>query len=400
MIRKIRLSLSAFVLFSFLSATVSIWPLALHASAQEGQKGSADGAQVASSAASASASRLAYPVSKRVEHVDNYHGVDIADPYRWLEDENSADTARWIEDQNKVTFTYLSSIPFRERMRQRVETLYDYPRYSSPSRRGEYYIFSKNEGLQNQSVLYIQKGLDGKPEVLLDPNKFSADGTSRLGAFSLSKDGTTAVYGISKGGSDWQEYFVMDVASRNKLADHLQWIKVSGVSWHGNGFYYSRYPAPEKGKELSSRNENHQVYYHRVGTPQSEDELVYEDKGNPQRFHGIGTTEDERFAILSISERGKGKKGNALFYRDLLKNEKTFNPIVAEISDDSFGVVDNVGDKFLIRTNRNAPNGRVIFFDPKNPDEKDWKDILPEREEPLQSAGTAGGKLFARGARM
>lgn len=395
MIGKFRLSLFALVLFSFLATTVWIWPLALPASAQDVQKSSADGAQVASSVASASASRLAYPESKKVEHVDNYHGVDVPDPYRWLEDESSSDTARWIEDQNKVTFSYLNSIPFREKMRERVEALYDYPRYSSPSRRGEYYIFSKNEGLQNQSVLYIQKGLDGKPEVLLDPNKFSQDGTSRLGAFSLSKDGKTAVYGISKGGSDWQEYFVMDVATRNTFSDHLQWIKVSGVSWHDNGFYYSRYPAPEKGKELSSRNENHQVYYHRIGTPQSEDELIYEDKENPQRFHGIGTTEDERFAILSISERGKGKKGNALFYRDLSNNEKTFNPIVAEISDDSFGVVDNVGDKFLIRTNRNAPNGRVILFDPKNPNEKNWKDVLPEREEPLQSAATAGGKLFA-----
>jgi prolyl oligopeptidase len=244
-------------------------------------------------------------------------------------------------------------------------------------------------------VLYIQKGLAGEPEVLIDPNKFSEDGTSRLGTFSLSKDGKTAVYGISKGGSDWQEYFVMDVPTREKKSDYLQWVKVSGVAWHGNGFYYSRYPAPEKGKELSSKNENHQVYYHRIGTSQADDELVYEDPENLQRFHGIGTTEDERFAILSISERGKGKKGNALFFRDLKKGEKTFSPIIAEIGDDNFGVIDNVGDKFLIRTNRNAPNGKVILFDPKQPKEANWKDILPERPEPLQSAGTAGGKLFA-----
>ena len=173
------------------------------------------------------------------------------------------------------------------------------------------------------------------------------------------------------------------------------WMKDSGVSWQGDGFYYSRYPAPEKGKELSSKNEFQAVYFHKVGTPQSEDVLIYEDKANPLRFHNVGTTEDERFAILSISERGKGKKGNALFYKDLSKNETKFSPIVAEIGDDNYGVIDNVGDKFLIRTNRNAPNGRVVLVDPKNPAEENWKDILPEREEPLQGSGTAGGKLFA-----
>ncbi len=382
------------VLSAFVMSAFSFLPLAPYAGAQGGQKLSEDAGQVASSVA-ASASRLVYPKSKKINHVDTYHDVTVPDPYRWLEDETSAETTSWIESQNTVTFAYLATIPFRQKMRQRIEKLYDYPRFSSPSRRGEYYIFSKNEGLQNQSVLYIQKGLDGKPEVLLDPNKFSEDGTSRLGAFSLSKDGKTAVYGISTGGSDWQEYFVMDVASRKKQADHLQWIKVSGVAWHGNGFYYSRYPAPEEGRQLSSRNENHQVYYHKIGTSQSEDRLVYEDPNNPQRFHGIGTTEDERFAILSISERGKGKQGNALFFRDLEKAETSFTPIVGEIGDHSFGVIDNAGDKFLIRTNHKAPNGRVILFDPQHPEEENWKEILPEREEPLQSTGTAGGKLFA-----
>ena len=172
-------------------------------------------------------------------------------------------------------------------------------------------------------------------------------------------------------------------------------MKASGVSWQGDGFYYSRYPEPAKGKELSSKNEFQAVYFHKVGTPQSADVLVYEDKEHPQRFQGVGTTEDERFAILSVSERGKGKKGNAIFYKDLSKDEDKFSPIVAEITDDSFGVIDNVGDKFLIRTNQNAPNGRVVLVDPKNPDEKNWKDVLPERAEPLQGVGTAGGKLFA-----
>ena len=338
---------------------------------------------------------LQYPATKKMDHTDTYFGVKVADPYRWLEDDNSPETAKWVEEQNKVTFAYLEKIPYRAKLKQRLEKLFNYPKYSAPSRRGDYFIFSKNDGLQNQSVLYIQKGLDGTPEVLLDPNKFSTDGTVALGAFALSKDGKYAGYGISKSGSDWQEYYVMEVAGRKVLADNLKWVKVSGIAWQGDGFYYSRYDAPAAGTELSSKNENHKVYYHKVGTAQAEDELVFEDKANPQRFHNVGTTEDERFAILSVSERGKGLKGNALFFRDRTKGDKTFTPIIATIGNDSFGVVDNVGDKFLLRTDKNAPNGKVILFDPKNPADSNWKEILPERPEPLQGTGTAGGKLFA-----
>jgi prolyl oligopeptidase len=341
------------------------------------------------------AQKLQYPQTRKAGHKDTYHGMEVADPYRWLEDESAAETARWVEEQNKVTFGYLEKIPFREKLKERLTQLYNYPRYTAPTRRGEYYFFSKNDGLQNQSVVYVQKGLDGAPEVLLDPNKFSADGTARLGAFALSRDGRYAAYGVSRGGSDWQEYRVMEVQTRRQLPDVLSWVKVSGIAWQGEGFYYSRYDAPEKGRELSSRNEGHKVYYHKVGTPQSEDELVYSDPANPQRFHFLSTTEDERFAFLNVSDRGKGKKGNALFYRDAKSADKKFVPVVAEIGDDLFGVVDNVGDKFLIETNRNAPNGRVFIFDPKNPEEKRWKDVLPERPEPLQNASTAGGKLFA-----
>ena len=340
---------------------------------------------------SGTTAKLSYPVTKKVEHVDTYHGETVADPYRWLEDENSPETAAWVEAQNKVTFAYLDRIPFRKELAARLEALYNYPKYSAPFRRGNYFVFSKNDGLQNQSVLYIQKGLDGAPEVLIDPNKLSEDGTSRLGTFSLSDDGTKAVYGISKGGSDWQEYFVMDIATKQTQSDKIEWVKVSGAAWAGDGFFYSRYPAPEKGKELTSKNENHQVYYHKLGTPQSADELVYEDKNNAQRFHTVGTTDDERFAILTISERGKGKKGNAVFYRDMKSDKKAWTPIVAEIGDDSYGVIDNVGDKFLVETDHKAPNSRVVLFDPKD---NSWKDVIPEKPEPLQNAGTAGGKLF------
>ena len=340
-------------------------------------------------------SKITYPESKKVDQVDDYFGTKVADPYRWLEDETSAETKAWVDAQNAVTFAYLDKIAYREKLKARLTQLFNYPRISAPFHRGDTYFFTKNDGLQNQSVFYVQKGETGPPEVFLDPNKFSPDGTSVLSAFTLSKDGKYVAYGISEGGSDWVTLSVMEVGSRNKLSDEIKWMKASGVSWQGDGFYYSRYPEPEKGKELSSRNEFQAVYFHKVGTPQSADVLVYEDKEHSQRFHNVDTTEDERFVILNLSERGKGKKGNALFYKDLSKGETEFSPIVKDITDDSFGVIDNVGDKFLIRTNRNAPNGRVILVDPKNPDEKNWKDILPERTEPLQGSGTAGGKLFA-----
>ena len=186
----------------------------------------------------------------------------------------------------------------------------------------------------------------------------------------------------------------MDIASKQLQPDHLQWVKVSGVAWQGNGFYYSRYPTPEKGHELTTKNVIHQVYYHKVGTPQSEDTLVFEDKTNPVRFHTMDTSDDERYAFLYVSERGSGKKGNALFYRDASKTGVAFTPVVAEIGDDAFGVVTNIGDKFLISTDHKAPNGRVFLFDPKNPEEKNWKDIIPEKPEPLDIASAVGGKLL------
>src|SRR5574339_1070978 len=328
------------------------------------------------------AQAIQYPATRKVDHVDTYHGVKVADPYRWLEDDTSADTAAWVEAQNTVTFGYLDRIPFRRALQERVKQVNDYEKYSAPSHKGAYFFFSKNAGLQNQSVLYIQKVLDGPPEVLIDPNAWSEDGTVRLTTFSPSKDAKYAVYGVSRSGSDWQQYKVMELATRKTLDDSIEWVKVSGVAWQGDGFYYSRYPKPEAGKEKASINENHQVYFHRIGTPQSADTLVYQDAANPQRFHNVSTTDDERFAILTVSERGKGKNGNALFVRDLSKGEREFTPLIPSIGDDTFDVVDNVGDKLLIATNRSAPNLRVVLVDPKQPDEAAWKTILAEKPEP------------------
>ncbi|HUQ53942.1 MAG TPA: S9 family peptidase, partial [Gammaproteobacteria bacterium] len=284
-----------------------------------------------------------YLATRKIDHVDDYHGTKVPDPYRWLEDETSAETAAWVEAQNAVTFPYLERIPYRGALLERVTELNDYERFSAPAQKGPYFFFSKNSGLQNQSVLYIQAGANGAPEVLLDPNSWSADGTVQLAAFEPSRDAKYAVYGISQSGSDWQQYKVMELATKRTLSDTVDWVKVSNVAWHGDGFYYSRYPEPPEGHEKASINENHLVYFHKLGTPQSADTQVYEDAANPQRFHLVYTTEDERFAILEVSERGKGKDGNALFVRDLAKPDDAFRPLVPEIGNDTFTVVDNVG---------------------------------------------------------
>src|SRR5215213_3439777 len=212
-----------------------------------------------------------YPVTKKVEHVDDYHGTKVADPYRWLEDDNGADTKAWVQEQNKVTYDYLNNITYRAQWRKRIEEVYNYAKYSAPTRNGEYFYFYKNDGLQNQSVLYRQKGLDGAPELVIDPNKLSTDGTTILVGFTLSHNGHYAAYGLSRGGSDWQTYYVRDMETGKDLGEELKWVKVSGIGWQGDGFYYSRYPEPDKGKELSSKNENHQIYFHKAGTAQSED---------------------------------------------------------------------------------------------------------------------------------
>ncbi|WP_343702469.1 prolyl oligopeptidase family serine peptidase [Chitinophaga sp.] len=335
---------------------------------------------------------VTYPVTKKVDTVDNYHGKKIADPYRWLEDDHSEETKEWVEAQNKVTQGYLSAIPYREKIKKRLEELWNYPRYGTPFREGEHYYFYKNDGLQNQAVLYRQLGLNGTPEVFIDPNKLSDKGTAALGSLSFSKDGKYCAYLIAKAGSDWQQGFVMDVATKQVLADKLDWIKFSGLSWKGHGFYYSRYDAPDEQSKLSKKNEFHKVYYHKVGDTQEQDELVYVDKEHPLRNAGAGLTEDERFLILSTTE---GTSGNELWYRDLQDaSQKEFKLLIKGFATDP-DVIDNVGDKLLVKTNQDAPNFKVVLVDPKNPAKENWQTIIPEQEEVLLGVGTAGGKLFA-----
>ncbi|MBI3189484.1 MAG: S9 family peptidase, partial [Ignavibacteriales bacterium] len=338
------------------------------------------------------AQSLQYPQTKKVEQVDSYFGTQVADPYRWLEYDTAKEVGEWVKAQNEVTFSYLEHIPFRQQVKERMTKLWDYPKYSTPFREGTNYFFFKNDGLQNQSVLYIQKGLDGTPEVFLDPNKFSGDGTSSLGGMAFSKDGKYCAYGISKSGSDWRDIFVMEVESKRKMDDELHWSKFSGIVWYRDGFYYSRYDQPtEEAKAMTNKNEFHKVYYHLLGTSQNNDMLVYEDKANPQRLHGCGVSEDERFLFLSVSQGGT--RGNALYYRDLKSGRDMFIPI-SQTFDDQFSAVNNFGEKLLIRTNKNAPNGKLMLVDTRDPREQNWAEVIPEKSEPLSGVTSAGEKIF------
>lgn len=338
--------------------------------------------------------QLTYPVTNKGEVVDTYHGITVPDPYRWLEDDRSPATAEWVTQQNKVTFNYLDQIPYRQEWLARLEEINNYAKYSSPFRKQDFFYFYKNDGLQNQSVLYRQKGLQGKPELVLDPNKFSAEGTTSLAVFSLSKNGRYAVVGKSAGGSDWRTYFVMDMLTKKYLKDSLAWVKVSGASWQGDGFYYSRYPAPEKGKELSTKNENHQVWFHKAGTSQEKDRLVYEDKANPQRFHTVFTDESERYVFLNISDRGKGKEGNSLWYMDSRAGHSSFKPLIPEVGDFQYSFVGENAGKFILLTNDSARNRRLILLDPAKPARENWQEILPEKTENISGVSFAGNRLF------
>ena len=338
---------------------------------------------------------LTYPATRKVDQVDDYHGTLVPDPFRWLEDDSSAETKDWVDAQNRVTFGYLDRIPYRDALRARLTTLVNYPRYSAPVVKKQWYLFTRNDGLQNQAVYFIQEGADGTPTILIDPNTLSADGTTRVAGLTFNKAGTRIAYMLSKAGSDWQQIRVVDVATRENLADVVDWVKVSGIAWHGDGFFYSRYPAPSNtDAAFSSMNEDHQVFFHTLGTPQAADRLIYRDNVNAQRFHTVGTTNDERFAVLSVSDRGQGKDGNALHVMDLTAPNGAFKPLWTTF-DDQMDVLDNVGDQLLVLTNRHAPNQRVVRIDPSSPNEANWVTVIAERSEPVSGMSTAGGRLFA-----
>ena len=345
---------------------------------------------IISSCKQQSIKRMPYPETAKGDVVDDYFGTKVADPYRWLEDDYSPETAAWVRTQNEVTEDFLSQIPFRNQIRERLTEIWNFPRYSLFSRRGDYYYFFRNDGLQNQSVMYRQKSMNDAPEIFLDPNKFSEDGTVSLAGTFFSGDSKYMAYSISKAGSDWTEFFVMDVESGEKLDDHLQWIKFSGASWHGNGFYYSRYDAPEGTGQFSNQNQFHKVYYHAIGTPQSSDILVYEDREHPLRNFRARVTEDEEYLILSVTE---GTSGNELYFRPMSQPQGNFIPLVSGFDNNSY-VIDHHDGKFLVLTDIDAPNYRLTSVSVANP-AAPWIDVIPEKAELLENVSTGGGKLFA-----
>ncbi len=334
---------------------------------------------------------LEYPETRMDEVSDNYFGVDVADPYRWLEDDNSDETKAWVKAQNEVTFGYLAEIPFRQKINDRLTELWNYERYSTPWKKGDYYFYYKNDGMQNQSVLYVKEGLDGEPRVFLDPNEMSAEGLISISRIGISKDARYMAYSTSTGGSDWNEIFVKEIATGEMLDDHLKWVKFSGISWEGNGFYYSRYDAPQEGQELSGSNEYQKVYYHRLGTPQEEDKLIYSNPTHPRRNYGAGTTEDERFVIMSESQ---STSGNALYVKDNLDPAKGFVKIIDGF-DYTSSIIDHIDGKMLVITNHSAPRYRVVLIDPANPDPAAWKEIIPESENVLKGISLIGGKIIS-----
>ena len=337
--------------------------------------------------------KLNYPVTNKQEVKDDYFGTQVADPYRWLESPDSAAVTEWVEAQNKVTFGFLDKIPFRGLLRERLEKIWNYPKYTAPFRKGDHYFYFKNDGLQNQSLLYIMDSLKGEGTVLIDPNKLSAEGTTSLSTFSVSKNGKIGVYGTSAGGSDWNNFYIIDLPSGKPTGDSLQWIKFSGASWEGNGFYYGRYSEPQKGKELSSSNENKKIYYHKLGTPQSSDQLIYEDPAHPKRSIYTETTEDERFLVVYFSEGATND--NAFSVKDLSKPKSDFKVFIPEF-ENSYGVVDNIGNDLIVLTNYLAPKKRLVAINFDHPEKESWREILPEREgEVLNTVSLLGGKIVA-----
>lgn len=321
--------------------------------------------------------------------VDDYHGQKVSDPYRWLEDDNSEETKAWVEAQNSVTQGFLKEIPFRQKVADRLESLLNYERYSSPFKRAGNYYYFKNDGLQNQSVLYkINEGL--QDEVIIDPNKLSDDGTTSLAGLSFSKDGRYLAYYISEGGSDWRKGYIMDLSTKKLLNDELNWIKFSGIAWAKDGFFYARYPVSKEGDELSGKNEFHSLYYHKLGDDQAKDALIYRNPDYPLRNVGGGTTEDEQWLVISESE---STSGNSVRIKSLKNNNSKISTIVDSFDSD-YNLVDNDDNMLIFSTNNDAPKRKLVVLDADNPS-KGFTDLVPESQDVLQTVSIVGGKIYA-----
>ena len=331
-----------------------------------------------------------YPVAEKVDHVDTYFGEEVPDPYRWLENDTSEATANWVKAENEVTFNYLNHISYRDKVKKRLEELINYERVYAPTKHGDWEYFYKNNGLQNQNVLYRKKPDSDETEVFIDPNKFREDGTISLAGTSFTKDGSLFGYLISEGGSDWRKAIIMNTETKEILGDTLKDIKFSGLAWKGNeGFYYSSYDKP-KGSELSSMTQHHKLYYHKLGTPQSEDKLIFGDVGEERRYVWASLTEDERFLTISAAV---STSGNELYIMNLQRDNPELVPVVTEFNSEQY-VLDNEGDELYIETNLDAPNKRLVKVNASNPEPENWVDVISETENVL-NASTGGGKILA-----
>ncbi len=340
------------------------------------------------------AQSLNYPRTRREAVTETQHGIEVADPYRWLEDTDSRKASWWVWFQNRVTRRYLKTIPARDKIKARLTELYDNERFNVPFRMGGRYFYTKNDGLQNQSVLYTTESLNKEARILLDPNQFSTDGTVALSGYEVSDDGNLLAYGISRSGSDWKEWKVRDINTGQDLPDHLKWSKFSGAAWSKDhkGFYYSRYDEPKDGEEFKAANFNQKVFYHRLGTAQADDELVYERPDEPRWSFRAWPSEDEKFLLLEI-RRGSADK-NALYYRELSREEAPFVELLKDF-DARYEFVGSEGNRFWIRTDLEAPRGRLVEINLANPESKHWKTILPQSLDTLRSVSLVGNEFVA-----
>ncbi len=337
---------------------------------------------------------LSYPTTRTTDTTDTYHGTQVADPYRWLEDPNASETEDWVQAQNKVTFGYLNQLPNRDKINARLTELWDYERYGIPFKQGDQYFYYKNNGLQNQSVLYTLPTLDAEPKVLLDPNTLSEDGTVALSGISISENGQYLAYGLSTAGSDWMEWHVRSIETGEDTDDLVQWVKFSGASWtHDHkGFFYSRYDEPKENTKLEDVNRYQKLYYHALGTPQSEDTLVYDRPDKPDWGFSGGVTEDGRYLIISVW-LGTAPK-NLLFYKDLQNSDGEVVELISEF-EAQYSLIDNEGTAFWFQTDLDAPKGKVIAIDIASPARENWKTIIPEADETLESVGLLNNQFVA-----
>ncbi|MEO6903229.1 MAG: prolyl oligopeptidase family serine peptidase [Bacteroidia bacterium] len=336
---------------------------------------------------------ISYPTTHKVDTVDTYFGNKIPDPYRWLENDRSEETGKWVKAQNATTSNYLSKIPFRDKIKERLTKIWNYEKKTAPFKKGANYFFYKNDGIQNQSVLYVQEGLTGTARLLLDPNALASDGTASLGATSISKNGEMLAYSVNRAGSDWSEIFVMEIATGKKLSDEIKWVKFSNIAWKGNGFYYAAYSAPKTNEsELSNKNEYHKLFFHTIGNTQDKDELVYEDKKHPLRTFSGQTTEDEKLLILYSSET---TSGNSLAVKDITKTNSSFITLVDNF-ENNYNVIDNDDNKLYIITDKNAAKYQLLEVDYTSKIKPDsWKKIIPESADLLVSVSFCNNKLIA-----